>query len=189
MMVSISAPNSLQLSTSRTPKTFVVAAVAALALLLGGCGEKAPQKQSSEATPSDLSGSLGGSAQGESQAPTGGETATGGAEHAGQGSPTAAPEATDFAPVDVSFDEGGFAKRTPKSIHVPSGFIIIVRATNSGGKTTRVSVSSPSTAQTFKVPAGAEQKITLDGLREGQLAKLIVGDQTLKIVADAEPGP
>jgi len=186
MMVSISASKPPQLSTSRIHKTFVVALLASAILAASGCGKEQPQASQPEPAPRDLSGSLATDQTGAQPGTQQPEQSQGGAAQPQQ-SPS--QETTDFAPVDVELAGGSFAKGTPKTIHIPSGFIIVVSARADDSATYKLSVTSPSAAQTFTIKPKGEQKITLDALREGESAKLIVGDRTVKIAADAEPGP
>jgi hypothetical protein len=83
---------------------------------------------------------------------------------------------------------GTFAPSTPRTIHVPAGFMVIVTASTDGSRA-RMSVLSPSTAQTFSIRANDTLRITLDSLRPGASAKLAAGGRTVRIAADAEPGP
>jgi hypothetical protein len=91
--------------------------------------------------------------------------------------------------VDLELDNGGFASSTPKTFHVPSGFLVLVTARNVSDAKIRLSISAPSLAQTWKIGPGRTQTITLASIGEGQSAKMISGGQTIKIAADAEPGP
>lgn len=166
------------MSNSRVHKTIVFALIAALALVVAGCGgDQTGQASGGDAR--DLSGAL-------SPTERAGEPPQ---VKSGDQEPTPAPESTDFAPVDIELRDGTFAKGTPRKIHVPSDFIVIVSARADAEGPYRLSVISPSVAQTFRVPASGEKKITLDSMRQGQSAKLIVGDSTVTVVADAEPGP
>lgn len=180
-MAYVSTSPRRDMSDSRKHKTFVAALLAAL--LMAGCGGSSTgEKSTGDAAPEDLSGAL------EATQRTGtpqvqSENAT------PAGDDGAAPESTDFAPVDVDLKGGSFASNTPTTIHVPSDFILIVTARARDSRTYSLSVISPSVAQTFKIGPRGEKKITLDSLREGQKAKLIVGKKTVKIAADAEPGP
>lgn len=163
------------MSSSHTHKLVTAAIVAAFALALGGCG----------------SGDAGSAADGGADAQaTGGGASTPTAAATATAGPTGkgASEATDFAPVDVKLANGTFTKSTPSTIHVPAGFLLIVTAKNSGEKV-QLSVQSPSTAQTFKIAAGGSLRITLDSLESGESAKLMAGGRTVKVSADAEPGP
>lgn len=149
--------------------------------MLSACGGGAPGTDGQGAA-GDLSGSLSATSQ------AGPQTVP---DNAGEGTeePGAPPESTDFAPVDVDLRDGTFAKGTPKTIHVPSGFIVVITARADDYGTYRLSVLAPSAAQTFKIKPGDQTKVTLDSMREGQSAKLIVDKQTVKIAADADPGP
>lgn len=171
------------MSDSRKHKTFVALLLAGL--LLAGCGGgEAGDQSTGGQSPDDLSGSLNATARTgtpevkpEDEAP------------AGEGEDEGAAEATDFAPVDIELKNGSFAAGTPKTIHVPADFILIVSARARDAKSYSLSVISPTVAQTFKIGPRDEKKITLDAMREGQKAKLIIGDRTVFIAADAEPGP
>lgn len=185
MMVSLSASKSPQLSTSRPHKTFVVVGFLAALLALSGCGDRQDKQGTTnpgESVPRDLSGAIPSTSGGQPAARDQGNAPP-------QPQQPAAKQATDFAPVDVVLGADGFAKGTPRTIHVPSDFIIIVSVRSRAGKLKQLSVISPSTAQTFKVRPGDEQKVTLDAMRAGETAKLVVGNQTVKIAADADPGP
>lgn len=100
-----------------------------------------------------------------------------------------ASEGRDLAPVDLELDNGGFASKTPKTFHVPSGFLVLVTAKNVSDATIRLSISAPSLAQTWKVGPGRTQTVTLASIGEGESARMISGGQTIRIAADAEPGP
>ncbi|MBJ7458824.1 MAG: hypothetical protein JHD02_06545 [Thermoleophilaceae bacterium] len=151
------------MSTSHTNKKYFVVALAVGSLLAVGCGDPAEEPPTTAPTTAGVS--------------------------AAAGSVEAAPEETDLAPVDLQLAGGGFASDTPRSFHVPSGFLIVVSAKNTDDRTIRLSVTGPSIAQTFKIPAGETQKITIASLAAGEAAKLISGGATIEIVADAEPGP
>lgn len=166
------------MSTSQAHKTCISALAVALLLALSGCGGDQPEPSQVGET-RDLSGALSPTERAAETPPV----------RPGDDEPAPAPESTDFAPVDIDLSDGTFAKGTPRTIHVPSDFIVIVSARADSNGPYRLSVLSPSVAQTFKVPAGGEKKITLDSMREGQSAKLIVGKSTIKVAADAEPGP
>lgn len=144
---------------------------------MAGCGGSGKEAVN-EPAPGDLSGSL----PETQQAPKTPEVRS-------STEPGQAPESTDFAPVDIELKNGRFAPGTPKEIHVPSDFIVIVSAEADDHGRYRLGVVSPSVAQTFFVAPGEQKKITLDSLREGQQAKLMLGKQTVQISADAEPGP
>lgn len=92
-------------------------------------------------------------------------------------------------PVDVALKNGGFAKSTPKTIHVPSDFLVLITVTADGKGPYSLSVLSPSTAQTYKIASNGTQKITQDGLAAGKQIKLMLGGETVRVVADADPGP
>ena len=98
-------------------------------------------------------------------------------------------EGADLAPVDLELDDGGFARSTPKTFHVPSGFLVLITAKNVSDAKIRLSVSAPSLAQTFLIGPGKTETITLASIGEGESAKMISGGKTIKIDADAEPGP
>lgn len=95
----------------------------------------------------------------------------------------------DLVPVDVALKNGKFASSTPKVIHIPSDFLVLITVTADNKGPYSLSVLSPSTAQTYKIESGTTQKITQDGLAPGKQIKLMLGDKTVRVVADAEPGP
>ncbi|MFT4049713.1 MAG: hypothetical protein QM648_07715 [Solirubrobacterales bacterium] len=173
------------MSSSRFHKThFSLLALLLAAALLTGCGNSADKGDSSaQGEVKDLSGALD---QTSSTGPVEAAPQTDGTEAEPDQSGT---ESTDFVPVDVSLRGGGFGGSTPKVTHVPADFLIIVSAKADDAGPYSLSVISPKTAQTFKIASGKSMKITLDSLRAGQTARLVVGDQTRKITADAEPGP
>ncbi len=166
------------MSTSQAHKKCFAALAVALVLALSGCGSNAAEPSQAGGA-GDLSGALSPTERAAETPPV----------RPGDDEPTPAPESTDFAPVDIDLTDGSFAKGTPKTIHVPSDFIVIVTARADSNGPYRLSVLSPSVAQTFKVPAGGGKKITLDSMREGQSAKLMIGKSTVRVAADAEPGP
>jgi hypothetical protein len=156
------------MSNSCIHKTFFAVAVALAIGVLSGCGsDNQPPAQEATAPPASAATS-----------------------EPEQGSePTTAPEGKDLAPVDVELDDGGFAESTPPAFHVPSGFLVLITAKNASGEQIRLSVSAPSLAQTFKIGPGKTETITLASIGAGESAKMISGGKTIKIVADAEPGP
>ncbi len=89
----------------------------------------------------------------------------------------------------IDLKDGGFAKGTPESFSVKPGALITLGVHTAGGGTYRLSVLAPSTAQTFKIPPDDSQTITIAKLDLGETAKLVVGKDTRKIVADATGGP
>jgi hypothetical protein len=91
--------------------------------------------------------------------------------------------------VDLELDNGGFAKNTPPAFHVPSGFLVLITAKNVSDEKIRLSVSAPSLAQTFLIGPGKTETITLASIGADETAKMISGGKTIKIAADAEPGP
>jgi hypothetical protein len=147
-------------------------------LVLSGCGEKSSPPTEA---PRDLSGTIG-----QNGSTPDGETPAPPEQPATE---PQQPGATDFAPVDIELRDGGFAKRTPRTIHVPSGFIVVVHATADDSGPYVLRVLSPSVAQSFKIKPGGEQRVTLDSMRQGQIAKLMVAGKTVKVAADADPGP
>ncbi|MGK2877475.1 MAG: hypothetical protein ACSLFF_02685 [Solirubrobacterales bacterium] len=161
------------MSISHTCKTYVAVAVAVVSLIASGCGDSTEQPSTSGPTGTGASG-----------AATQQATAPSAPAEAGP-----ATEEADLAPVDLQLADGGFAADTPRTFHVPSGFLIVVSAKNTDDKTIRLSVMARSIAQTFKIPTGETQKITIASLDAGETAKLISGRATIKIAADAEPGP
>lgn len=173
------------MSFSRTPNTNVVPLLAVLAVLLSGCGSQPGSEGSKPPSQRDLSGAL---------------EPTGAAPQAAEDSPStpqepaperqgSAPEATDFAPVDIDLRDGAFAKGTPRSFHLPSGFIIVVRVRADEQGPYRLRVRSPSMAQSFTIAPNRQQHITLDSMRSGQTAELMLNGRTVVIAADADPGP
>jgi hypothetical protein len=156
------------ISVSYTYKTIFAIVVAALLAFSSGCGSDQPKPAANKPA---------------TTAPASSSAATGDA------GATPAPEGKDLAPVDVELDNGGFASSTPKTFHVPSGFLVLVTARNVSDAKIRLSISAPSLAQTWKLGPGKTQTITLASIGEGQTAKMISGGQTIKIAADAEPGP
>lgn len=156
------------MSNSHINKTILAIVVALALAIFSGCGSDDP-------APSGNGQTAGASAAAEA-APS-------------EAGPTAAPEGQDLAPVDVELNDGGFASSTPPEYHVPSGFLVLITAKNRSDAKIRLSVSAPSLAQTFKIAPGKTQTITLASIGEGESAKMISGGKTIKIVADAEPGP
>lgn len=156
------------MSNSRTYKTIFVSVVALTLVIFSGCGgdKGAPSFNATTSATSSIPSE-----------PTGGDGAS------------PAPEGQDLAPVDIELDDGGFAKSTPPAFHVPSGFLVLITAKNVSEKKIRLSVSAPSLAQTFLIGAGKTETITLASIGADQSAKMISGGKTIKIVADAEPGP
>ncbi len=176
------------MSTSRTPKTFVALCFGAALLALSGCSGSGSTDDPSGAPDPGAPGDISGSLSPTDRAPEAPEVRS--ADKPENGS--AAAESTDFAPVDIELKDGRFAPATPRTIHVPSGFIVIVSARADDHGRYRLGVQSPSVAQTFFIPAGGQHKITLDAMREGQVATITLGtsrSQRLRIAADAEPGP
>ena len=108
---------------------------------------------------------------------------------AGTASPAEPTSETNLVPVEIKLEDGRFASGTPRTVHVPSDFLILITASTDSKGPYQLSVISPSTAQTFKIPSGETQRITQDGLKPGGVIKLMLGKQTVKVVADAEPGP
>ncbi|MBJ7355458.1 MAG: hypothetical protein JHC98_11600 [Thermoleophilaceae bacterium] len=156
------------MSNSHINKTIFAIVVALLLGIFSGCGGGDPEPAAGGPTPATAAPS----------AATQGATGS-----------TAAQEGTDLAPVDVALDDGGFAGSTPPEYHVPSGFLVLITAKNVSDARIRLSVSAPSLAQTFKIAPGRTQTITLASIGAGESAKMISGGKTIKIVADAEPGP
>jgi hypothetical protein len=162
------------MSNSRTYRTIFAIVVALAVTIFCGCGSDQPAPSApGSPVPTAVTQSAG--------APTGDSPATPG--------DTAAPEGKDLAPVDLELDDGGFAKSTPPAFHVPAGFLVLITARNVSEAKIRLSLSAPSLAQTFKIGPGKTQTITLASIGAGQSAKMISGGKTIKIVADAEPGP
>lgn len=170
------------MSISPARKTARAAVAVSAVLLLAGCGEVAPNG-GDQSAPRDLSGAISPTAS--AAAPTAEPGANGPAEERGRsdGAPT------DFAPVDISLKDGGFAKSTPRVFHVPAGFMIILRVVADEQGPYRLSVISPSTAQTFKVSPKQTLRLTIDSLRSDQVAKIMLSGRTVRVAADAEPGP
>lgn len=173
------------MSTSHSHNPLISAlALALVTSLLAGCGSGEKQGGSAESGGSrDLSGAL------QQTSSTGAPATPAQPDDQSAEQPQNSGQATDFAPVEVNLAGGGFARSTPRTTHVPSDFMIIITARADGAGPYRLSVVSPRTAQTFKIPANDTMKITIDSLKAGQEAKLIVGDQTRRVAADAEPGP
>jgi hypothetical protein len=166
----LSANRSGEMSNSRMRKTNISAALLAtiVAVAVAGCGQK--QDAGPAARPATTQ-------------------ATAAASAPSRRTTTPTPEEADVAPVDLTLEDGGFARSTPKVFHVPSGFIVVIAARNASDAKIRLSVSSPTTAQTFKVSPGKTQSISLASIGAKDSAKLISGGRTIRIAADAEPGP
>lgn len=169
------------MSNSHRRNTSVLLIILSLALAVAGCGgdPKPSAGQAPEQAPEDLSGSLSGEHSGSDTVQPA----------APENRDDSAPEATDFAPVDVRLEDGSFARNTPSTIHVPSGFMLIVTASADDHGPYKLSFISPVTAQTFKIKSNATSRLTFEALSEGQTAKLVVAGKTVKVKADAEPGP
>lgn len=118
-----------------------------------------------------------------------GQTGAGASEQAAEPARPAPTSETDLVPVDIELEDGSFAKSTPKKIHVPSEFLVLISVTSGDGGPYSLSVLSPSSAQTFKIASNSSQNITQDGLAAGKQIKLMLGGKTVRIVADADPGP
>jgi hypothetical protein len=169
------------MSVSQTPSTNVVAAICVAVLLLSGCGSSdSPEGPKSVSQP-DLSGKL----QPTEEVPS----ATEPAPAPPSAEPKTAPEATDFAPVDIELSDGGFARGTPRAFHLPAGFIIVVRVRADRYGPYKLRVRSPSTAQSITIRPGGTTRITLDSLKSGAVAELMLAEKTVRLAADAEPGP
>jgi hypothetical protein len=156
------------MSNSRTLKAFLQVLVALALVIFSGCGSAQQPPAASGGSPAATQ-----PAGPSSEAP---EADT-------------APEGKDLAPVDLELDDGGFAKSTPPAFHVPSGFLVLITARNVSDARIRLSVVAPSLAQTFKIGPGKTQTITIASIGADESAKMISGGKTIKIAADAEPGP
>jgi hypothetical protein len=160
------------------PHKGVIATVLAVAsLLLAGCGDNAPE--SPVARPSAATGA---------SVQTGATVEAEPTAHAGGATGATATEG-DNVPVEIRLKNGGFAESTPRRIHVPADFLISVFVTSGKGGPFNLSVQSPSTAQTFKIASNDSLNITLDSLKAGEVAKLMIGGETVRITPDADPGP
>jgi PBP1b-binding outer membrane lipoprotein LpoB len=151
------------MSISPKHKTIVAALFAALAMAFSGCGGDNPAAK-----------------------PTA-TAATG--ESAPQAAETQQSEPANYAPVDVKLEDGTFATDTPETFHIPSGFIVVVTAMADRTGLYVLRVKSPSVMQSFKIRPGAVQRVTIDGMKPGQSAHLMVRGKSVRIAADAEPGP
>lgn len=94
--------------------------------------------------------------------------------------------ATPVTTIRVQLSGGGFAPSTPKTIRVPRNSLITAKVTTDGDGPYRFSVFSTKTAQTFKLKSNDSLGLTLDAPKPGDPAKLIVGDETVKIVTAAD---
>jgi hypothetical protein len=178
--VYLSAFRAMRMSSSHTHKAVIAAGVAAVALALAGCGDNGT-----------TAGSTGATAKVNSPPATASTGSTGGAQTksgSGGSTPATATE-PDVVPVDVRLKNGKFAPSTPSAFHVPTNFLIIVSVKSDGAGPYMLSVQGPSIAQTFKIASNDQQNISIDALSSGESAKLMLGGQTVKIKADAEPGP
>jgi hypothetical protein len=162
------------MSDSRTYKCLFATAVAVVALAVAGCGSGNEKAAGPPVT----------SASG----PASSAAATGSTSSAQKSSDKAAKEA-QIAPVDIALKNGKFAPDTPKTFHLPSDFLIVVHVTTDADGPYSLSVLSPSMAQTFKIASNDSQNITLDSLKTGESAKLMLGRQSVTIKPDADPGP
>lgn len=98
------------------------------------------------------------------------------------GSRDAQAPATGGALIRIELAGDGFAKGTQRTQQVEAGQIITLDVRADGGPFS-LGVLAPSMAQTFKIPADGGQTITLSKLESGESAQLMVGDQTVRIVA------
>jgi hypothetical protein len=170
------------MSNSSLHKTLLASFVAVVfALAASGCDGNVNNQSTSSAAQAPTPA--------QSTAPTS-ATAADPTDENGSGGASAKPGTeAQIAPVDVTLAGSGFAASTPKTIHVPSGFLIVVTVKSESTKQLSLGVLAPSMAQTFKIAPKGQQKISVDALDAGKSAKLIVGDETVKVAADADPGP
>lgn len=169
-MPHVSAFRTHRMSISRTHKPLLTGLIVITLMASPGCGSSDPEVNE------------------RSTAQTG-ATATTATAPAGKPEPSAPTSETDLVPVDVALEDGTFASSTPKTIHVPSDFLVLIDVKADDGGPYELSVLSPSSAQTLKIPSNSTQKITQDGLAPGKQIKLMLAGKTVRIVADAEPGP
>ena len=172
------------MSNSSIHKT-LIAAIVAVALAIAGCGSSSGGgAKTTASSPTVQSGAA-------STAGTGASAGTGATAGVnGTGGATASPDTeAQLVPVDVRLSGDGFAPSTPSKFHVPSKFLILVNVRSSSPNPLSLSVLATSIAQTFRIPAHGEQKISLNALDSGDSIKLMIGNQTVLIVADADPGP
>lgn len=161
------------MSISNTHKHLILALCCAALATATGCGSEplAPAPAQAPSTTAEVTGD--------------GATPA----SSGTASPAEQTSEANLVPVEIELKDGRFAPGTPRTVHVPSDFLVLITARTDSEGPYQLSVISPSTAQTFKIPSGETQRITQDGLAPGGVIKLMLGKQTVKVVADAEPGP
>jgi hypothetical protein len=83
--------------------------------------------------------------------------------------------------VDVRLDNGTFASPPAGTTTVPANSIVIVKITAGNDQRYRLSILSPTVAQTAKLKPGEKIDFTLDALSAGESAKLVLHGKTLTL--------
>jgi hypothetical protein len=123
---------------------------------------------------------------------TGATAATGGqsAQTGGTPSPAAGDEQSARTPVVITVENGAFANKTPKLVHVPPFIAIELDAGVRDPHTYKLEILREGAAKTqTKTINPGYTTIQLEGLRPGKTLTVALGARHVVVVADAAPGP
>lgn len=167
--------------------------IAVLTAFFAGCGDGAK----TAAPAAGVTVQSGPSAVTEATSATGGSGATGAgatdgqsAQTGGKPAPAAGDEQGARTPVAITVENGGFANKTPKRVHVPSFIAIELDVGVKDPRRYEIKILRAGAAKpTLKTVHPGYSTIELEGLRPGKTLTVALGARHVVVVADAEPGP
>jgi len=186
------------------PKLMIATVLAVIAIAVSGCGSDASKATpvtgpTASATPSaprhDPTASTGTTGSvapaGAAAADTGG-TSPNNSPNSGGTTPNesgAGDEQAASSPVQIGLEGGKFTSSTPSVVHVPPFIQIALEIDAKDGRGYSLSVVSGKQTSVHIVKQAGSTTVPLEGLRPGHSLTVKLGTASIKVSADAEPGP
>jgi hypothetical protein len=181
----ISAFQNPAISIRHTKKFQIAVVVSMAALAFAGCGSKKP------AQPIAATGATGSTqptgAQGASTNTQATEPTAAAANPNGAGTGDEQPARTG---VKIGLKNGGLTQSTPRKVHVPSYIPVELDIAVADSQTYNLVVTADGRNRAVTYDKPGAYKLTIAGLRSNATATVVLGgSETVKITADANPGP